>query len=239
MVKKKELEIHTVIVDGKPSNFRAALSRSILGVTWVKFKRRKQAFYQHRAHNLAITQSLFNWLYESLLTHLRNLSRYKLKTDLKPIWSESGEIQAISDVTVSVYMRIGQLQVKELQVYGESKSVKIDLFYSEVDFASKKLRSQLPDLIESIGKGNSNYHEYDFSNSEGQKMAEAYDVKGTPTIVINAENRLENPDEKELRQEIERAFAPVVKPIDEPQFTFDPDAESTIESLVNILKMKV
>lgn len=239
MVKKKELEIHTVIVDGKSSNFRAALSRSILGVTWVKFKRRKQAFYQHRVHNLAITQSIFNWLYESLLVHLRNPSTYKLKTDLKPIWNENGKIEAISDVTVSVYMKIGELKVKELQVYEKFKSAKIDFFYSEVDFASQKLKSELPRIIESMGKENFDYHEYDYSTKEGKKMAEAYGIKGTPTIVINAEKRLENPDEKKLRQEIERAFAPVVKPSDKPQFVFDAEAKSTVESLINILEIKV
>ena len=239
MVKKKELEIHTVIVDGKPSNFRAALSRSILGVTWVKFKRRKQTFYQHRVHNLAITQSVFNWLYEYLLSRLRNLGTYKLKTDLKPVWNENGKIQAISDITVSVYMKIGELKVKELQVHERFRSVKIDFFYSETDFASKELRLKLPSIIESLGKENFDYKEYNFSAKEGKDMAQAYGVKGTPTIVINAEKKLENPDEKRLRQEIERAFAPVVKPASKPQFAFDTEAKSNVESLVNILEIKV
>jgi len=238
MVKKKELEIHTVIVDGKANSFKAALSRSILGVTWVKFKRRKQAFYKNRVHNLAITQSVFSWLYEFLLTHLRNISTYKLKTDLKPIWNENGRIQAISDITVSVYMKIGELKVKELQVYEKFKSAKVDFFYSEVDFASQKLRSELPGIIESMGNEHFDYHEHNFSTKEGKEMAEAYNVKGTPTVVINAEKKLENPNEKKLREEIERAFAPTIKPSAKPQFVFDPETKSTVESLVNILEIK-
>jgi len=235
MVKKKELEIHTVMVDGKAGSFKAALSRSILGVSWIKFKRRKQAFYRHRVRNLAVTQSVFNWLYESLLKHLRNLSSFKLKTDLKPIWSENGEIQAISDITVSVYMKIGELRVKELQVFEKFKSVKLDFFHTETDFASQKLKSELSSMIETMRKENFDYHEHNFSTEEGREMARAYDVKGTPTIVINAEKKLENPNEKELRQEIERAFAPVVKPVGKPQFVFDPEATSNVELLVPML----
>lgn len=238
MVKEKELEIHTVIVDGSISSFRAALSRSILGVTWVKFKKKRQAFYRHRVHNLAITQSVFNWLYELLLTNLRNLKRFQLKTDLKPKWSGDGKIQSISDVTVSVYIKIGELKVKELQVFEEFKSVKIDLFYSKTGFLDRKLRSELPHLIESMGIENFDYHEYDFSLDEGKTLARAYDVKGTPTVVINAEKKLENPDEKKLRQEIERAFAPVVKPVDKPEFIFDREAKPNVESLVTTLKIK-
>jgi hypothetical protein len=237
MGKKKELEIHTVIVDGKAKSFRAALSRSLMGVTWVKFKRRKQAFYRHRAHNLSVTQSLFNWLYESLLTDLRNLSVFKLKTDLKPQWNDNGRIEAISNLTVSVYMKVGELKVKKLQIHEKFKSVKIDLFYSKVDLASQKLRSELPEIIESMGKEDFDYNEYDILTKEGREMAEAYDVKGTPTVVVNAENKLPNPDETKLRQEIEKAFAPVVKPVGESQFNFDPQAEPTVKSLTNILEV--
>jgi len=236
MVKEKELEIHTVIVDGESSSFRAALSRSVLGVTWIKFKRKKQAFYKNRVHNLAITQSVFNWLYESLLTRMRNLSTYKLKTDLKPLWDENGKIRAVSDITVSVYMKVGELRVKELQVYEKFKSVKIDLFYSQTEFSSQELRSKVPHLIESMGKENFDYHEFDFSAKEGKEMANAYGVRGTPTVVINAEKKLENPDDKKLQQEIENAFAPVVKSNEEAQFIPDPGAKSNIESLAQILQ---
>lgn len=238
MVKKKELEIHTVIVDGNPPSFRAALSRSLLGVTWVKFKRRKQAFYRHRTHNLAITKSLFNWLYESLLTRLRNLSRFKLKTDLKPRWNENGKIEAITNVTVSVYLKIGELNVEELQVHEKFQNVKMDFFYSKDSFPSEKLRSELSSIRESLGEDNFDYNEYDFWSNKGKKIAEAYGVRGTPTIVLNAEDILENPDEKKLHQQIEGAFAPAVEPIGKSHFAFDPELESTLESLTSIMKIK-
>ena len=109
MTKKKGLEIHTVIVDGQPSNFKAALTRSIMGVSWTKFKRKKQAFYKHRTHNSAIAQSVYTCIYESLLENLKGLSNFKLKTDLKPIWNENGKIEAISDINVGIYLKIGDL----------------------------------------------------------------------------------------------------------------------------------
>jgi thiol-disulfide isomerase/thioredoxin len=235
MSKEKELEIHTVIVDGDSSSFRAALSRSILGVTWVKFKRKKQAFYKNRAHNLAITQSVFNWLYESLLTNIRNLGTYKLKTDLKPLWDANGKISAISDITVSVYMKVGELRVKELQVHEKFRNVKMDLFYSQTEFSSQELRSKIPLLIESMGK-EIIYHDYDYSTKEGKEMADAYGVRGTPTIVINADKKSENPDVKELQQEIEDAFAPVVESVEESKFIRDPALGANIESLTQLLQ---
>lgn len=238
MVKKKELEIHTVIVDGNATSFRAALSRSLLGVTWVKFKRRKDAFYRYRVHNSAIAKSLFNWLYESLLTNLRNLRRFKLKTDLKPRWNKNGKIEAISNVTVSVYLRIGELNVEELRVHEKFQNVKMEFFYSKDSFPSEKLRSELPSIIKSLGEKNFDYDEYEFSSKKGKKMAEAYGVRGTPTIVLNAEDILENPDKKKLHEQIEGAFAPAVKPIGKSRFAFDPELESTLESLTSIVKIK-
>ena len=76
------------------------------------------------------------------------------------------------------------------------------------------------------------------AKDKGIKLAKAYNVEGTLTVVINAEKKLENPDEKLSRQEIERAFAPVVKPVGKPQFIFDPEAKPNVESLVGILEIK-
>ncbi len=231
MAKIKEMQIHTVIVDGDASSFKASLSRSILGVTFLKFKRNKSEFYKHQNHNQSVTQSIFNWLYESLLTKIRNISTWKLKTDLTPKWSESGKITSVSDVTVAIYMKVGELRVKDLQVHEEFKNVKIDFFYSETDFASQRLRTVLPDLIKTVGQENFDYNEYEYSTNRGKEMASALGVKGTPTIVLNAERRLENPTEKEICKEIERAFAPMVRPSGKPEFLWDEHAFENAKAL--------
>ncbi|MFQ6068760.1 MAG: hypothetical protein ACE5KD_04360 [Candidatus Bathyarchaeia archaeon] len=234
MSKTRALEIRTVIVSGKRGLFKAALSRSILGVTFKKFKRKKQEFYKHRAHNEAVTESVFNWLYEYLLTRLRNLSDLEIKTYLKLIWDENGKILAVSDITVPIYMKVGELKVNELQVREKFKNIKIDLFYSDIDARSKKLRSDLPQLIESLGKENFDYSEHNFLTPVGKEMAQAYKIETVPTVMINAETKLVDPPEQKLRQEIEKAFAPVVEPSTDPQFSFDPQMKPNVELLAEL-----
>lgn len=237
MSRTRVLDIRTVIVSSTRKSFKAALSRSILGVTFKKFKKKKREFYRHRAHNEAVTESIFNWLYEYLLTHLRNLSDLEIKTYLKLIWNDNGKILAVSDITVPIYMKVGELKVDKLQVCEKIKNIKIDLFYSDIDARSKKLRLDLPQLIESLGKENFDYSEHNFLTSAGKEIAEAYKIETVPTVMINAETRLVDPDEQRLRQEIEKAFAPTVEPSTNPQFVVDPRMEPNVESLAE-LKLK-
>ena len=105
MRKTTKLRINTVNVNGDFDSFKAALNRSILGVTFRKFKRKKSQFYQHRVHNAAIAQKICEKLYEHLLVneHLhvgRNLRDFKLRTSLTVEWSETG-------VTAPVLQSVG------------------------------------------------------------------------------------------------------------------------------------
>jgi hypothetical protein len=234
MSRHSELEISTVIVKGERASFKAALSRSILGVTFKRFKRRKTEFYKHRVHNEAVTESVFDWLYESLLKCVRNIGELQVKTNLKPEWDENGKILGISDISVSVYMKVGELTVDRLQVHEKSKNVKIDLFYSEIDARSKKLRLELPKLMENWGKESFEYSEHDFLPEEGRKLASAYKIEAVPTILINAEKVLVDPDENKLRQEIERAFTATVRPSSELRFITDPSMKPNVEILSEI-----
>lgn len=235
MAKTISQDIRTVIVSGERKQFKAALSRSILGVTYKKFKRKKREFYRHRAHNEAITDSVFDWLYEYLLTKMRNLSDLEIKTYLRVNWNETGKILAVSDIKVPIYMRVGGLEVDKLEVLEEFQKIKIDLFYSHIDARSKELQSNLPRLIEELGKENFNYAEYNFLEPEGEEMAHAYDIETVPTVMINAEKPpLVNPSEEKLRQEIEKAFAPAVRPTVNPQFSYDPSMKANAELLVEI-----
>jgi len=166
--------------------------------------------------------------------HLENIGDLEIKTKLKPEWDENGKILAVSDVTVSVYMKVGELKVNKLQVYERFKNVKLDLFYSDIDAGSKKLRTELPQLIETLGKENFDYAEHNFLTDTGKKMAQAYKIETVPTVMINAEKLLIDPDEKRLRQEIERAFTATVKPMGNPQFTPDPLVKPNAEILSKI-----
>jgi hypothetical protein len=240
MAKGKSVEISTVIVNGDFDSFKAALTRSILGVTFAKFKRKRSDFYQHRVHNAAITKEICNWLYEYLLTHPklrleRNLRDFKLRTSLTLNWNETGKIVGLSDVKVFIYSEVAQLTVKELQLLEKPEKIKIDFFFSQIDDASQKLRSILPNMLKSIGYENFDYNEYDFLSEEGKKAAKIFHVDRVPTVVIDGRNFV-NPNEKKLRQEIEGAFSPKIKAV-KPGFQFSQVAKPNVTLLANILKI--
>lgn len=235
----KELEINTVIVEGDFRSFKAAFSRSILGVTFRKFKRRRSEFYQHRVHNEVVTQHTQKWLYEYLLTktNLRNLSNFKLKANMTIEWDNNGKILGIKSIRVVVYMKVGELTVDRIDFHKKSETIAIDLFYSKIDAASHKLRSLLPDLVDSWGTENFDYKEHDFLTKKGEEIAKAYNVSRVPTVVINAENILENPDEKTLRREVQRAFSPTVIE-SKPEFTLEPAKKSDVSFLAKLIRTK-
>lgn len=228
----KELGIHTVIVDGDFRSFKAAFSRSVLGVTFRKFKRKKSEFYQHRVHNEAVTQHVQKWLYEYLLTqtNLKNISDFKLKTDMTIVWDKTGKIGAMKGIAVDIYLKVGELTVQRMEFRRESETISIDLFYSDIDASSQKIRDILPKLIESMGSENFNYRKHDFLTEKGRQLAQAYHVERVPTVIINAENLIENPDERTLRQEIEKAFSPTLA-VTRPDFSIEPIKKPVAELL--------
>ena len=207
MGNESEMEIRTIIVDGTYESFKAALTRSILGVTYRKFKRKGKEFYQHRKHNESVTQRICDWFYEYLRskTPLKNISDLKIKTSLTLRWDKTGKILGFRNAKVVIYSKIGELNVKELEIHKKREKVKIDLFYSTIDISSQKIRKILPEILKSLGEENFDYNEYDFLSKKGKEMAKIYSVTHVPTVVID-NMILENPDEKKLRSEIENAF---------------------------------
>jgi hypothetical protein len=233
--KTKELEISTIVVSGARNLFKAALARSILGVTFKKYRRRRGEFFANRAHNEAVTEGIFECLYELLLTHLRNVSDLDIKTRLKPQWDDaSGRILSVSDVSVSVYMKVGELKIEKLRVRETISSVRVDLFFSEIDARSKELRSELPKIIREIGTDKVEFSEKDFLSAEGQKLGKTYGITTVPSILINAEKLLVDPDEKYLKQEIEKAFAARVEPAGNLEFVPDSLLKPNVQVLAQI-----
>lgn len=228
----KELGIHTVIVDGDFRSFKAAFLRSVLGVTFRKFKRKKSEFYQHRIHNEVVTQHVQKWLYEYLLTqtNLKNISDFKLKTDMTIVWSKTGKIEAIRDIAVDIYLKYGELTVQRMEFGRKSETISIDLFYSDIDASSQRLRNVLPTLIESMGSENFEYTEHDFLEEKERQLGQAYGVERVPNVVINAENPIENPDERTLRQEIQKAFSPMLM-VMKQDFSVEPIKQPVAELL--------
>lgn len=212
MVKSRSLEIHTVIVRGDFESFKAAFARSLLGVTFKKFKRRGRSFYQHRVHNEKVTQSVCSFLYQYLLEKTRNISNYELKTDLTVHWNDTGKILQISDIKVTLFLKAAELNVDEIKVQKKIESIVIDLFYSDIDAASRKLRDKIPEIIDSMGRENFEYHGWNILEEKGKEVAGKYGVRLVPTIIINAnpDLMLENPSERLLRNEIEDLYVPYI-----------------------------
>lgn len=88
--------------------------------------------------------------------------------------------------------------------------------------------------MESWGDENFEYSEHNFLEEKGRKMAAAYKVETVPTILVNAEKLLVDPDENKLRQEIERALTATVRPSSELHFIPDPSMKPNVETLAKI-----
>lgn len=241
MAKDKSIEISTIIVNGDFDSFKAALTRSVLGVTFAKFKRKRSDFYQHRVHNTAITRRICDWLYEYLLSHPKlrlehDLRDFKIRTSLTLNWNETGKIVGMSNVKVFIYSEIAQLTVKKLRLVEKPEKIKVDLFFSQIDDPSIKLRSILPNMLKSMGHKNFDFNEKDFLTEEGREAAKIFHVDRVPTVVIDGKNFV-NPNEKKLLQELEGAFSPKIKAI-EPEFRFSQVARPNVARLAKILKIE-
>lgn len=232
MPKTRSLDIHTVIVQGDFESFKAAFTRSVLGVTFKKFKRRGRKFYQYRVHNTKVTHRVCSFLHEYLMKKTPNISNYELKTDLTLHWSESGKILKFSDVKVTLFLKAAEAEIEEMTILKKLDSITIDLFYSDIDAASQKLRGKIPEIMDSMGSENFEYHEWNILDNEGKEMAEKYRVGLVPTVIINAdpELMLENPDERSLRNEIEELYVPHIEK-STPTFEKNEITKSEIRSL--------
>jgi hypothetical protein len=86
--------------------------------------------------------------------------------------------------------------------------------------------------MEDFGNGNFEYHEHDFQTNEGRELARRYNIEGVPTVLINAEITLGNPNEKEIRQEIEKWFKPTIKAFNE-RFVRESGSEVLLKHMVS------
>jgi len=232
MDKKRSLAIHTVVVRGDFESFKAAFSRSVLGVTFKKFKRKGREFYQHRVHNEKVTNSVCSFLYEYLMHETQNMSSYDLRTDLTLHWDETGKILGISNIKVALFLRVAELEVDRIEVQKKLDNIAIDLFYSDIDAASRKLKNKISEIIDSIGEENFKYNEWNILDNKGKEMADKYGVKLAPTVIINADPRsiFENPDERTLRNEIEELYVPEISE-SIPRFEKNEKAKTSMQYL--------
>ena len=105
--KKPDFGIRTTIVAGDYDSFKAALSRSIIGVTMKKFKKLHGRFFQTKSYNTTIVDQICKRSYEELQSHLQDVPLKSLRVNavLKLNWDEDGRITHFSDMKLSVYQQ--------------------------------------------------------------------------------------------------------------------------------------
>jgi len=213
-----QMEIRTTIVAGDYDSFKAALTRSIVGVTFKKFKRLGSRFYATKADNLAIVDSACRSLYEQLQGKLESkgipLKHLRVSTSMKLRWDKDGRIADLSDVRVGVFQPIGELSVKSASIQRKTEGIRLDLFYSSVDFRSQAIRKELDQLVSEVGKDLLQREDHDYLQPEAKREADKLGVKLVPAVVINREEVIDDPSRATLSNKINEFLSFDVKTID-------------------------
>ena len=207
-----KLELNTTVTGGDLDSFQAAFSRSVLGVTYKKFKRKGKPFYETRSHNEDITKKGFEYLYLTLREKYQdNLKNYSLRVNYTIEWDNNGKILGFYDLTVNMYFHFGKLSIDELELKRKKEIINIDLFYSDFDAGSKKVKSSLPKILNEFGHDKFIISEYNYSNENHKNIAKTYNIELIPTIRID-EIKIENPSENQIRDAITKSLDQKIVP---------------------------
>jgi hypothetical protein len=211
MVKHKPVEVTSRLVDGDYDAFKTANSRSLMGVTFVKNKR-KPNISQSRSYNQAVVNELIRYTHAKLQHELgSNVLKYlRLHTSLKMDWDNAGRISHISDLRVSVYSHIADLDLGDIILESSPQKTVIDFFYSKVDAASPAVQRDLKELELSMGTDNLQVNSHDFFTDEGKRKADLSKVGKVPTVVINGAI-LENPSKNQIFDKVNDALTPTLR----------------------------
>lgn len=235
-MKSKPLEVTSRLVDGDYDSFKAATNRALLGVTFVKNKR-KPNIYQSRLYNQALVEELIRFAHLKLEKELGpNVLKYlKLHTSLKIDWDSDGRIKDVTDLKISVYSSIGELDLGDLVFSSSREKLIIDCFYSKVDAASPSVQSTLKELEQTMGRDNIEVNNFDFLSDEGRKKAQLMKVTKVPTVVVNKELYLENPTKSQILDRLNENLAPKISST-ASVFHTEPSSKVVYESVVARIK---
>lgn len=235
--KRPDVTIRTTIVAGDYESFKAALARSVIGVTMKKFSRLGGKFFQTKSFNVAIVDELCKKCYEELQSHLQTVPLKLLKVTcmMNINWDNEGRISKISDLKISVYHQLGELVIPSTSIRGATHAVELDFFYSSTDFASQSVRKVLDELVGETGSEYFERNDYDFQAPQNRKVAEANNVRATPTVILNNEILLENPSRNSLQEKITAEVAPSIS-LRESKYSQEPSVVIVAEKLVELRK---
>jgi sporulation protein YlmC with PRC-barrel domain len=225
----RTLELSTTVTSGDYDGFKAAFSRSVLGVTFKKFKRRGKTFFDVRTHNEEFTKKAFEFIYLNLKEELTELNKYNLRANYTLEWDNNGKIIGIKDLSAHIYLPVGNFVADRLDLKSKEEFIKMDLFYSDFDAGSINVRSSLQKIINEMGSEKFRLSEHNIMKEEGKKAAEVFDVKIVPTLQID-ETKLVNPSEKQIKDEIVKSLDQKIIPT-EARFIYEVESETIIKQL--------
>jgi hypothetical protein len=148
-------------------------------------------------------------------------------------WDQVGRIREISDLKISVYSHVGELDLGNI-IFGSSpEKTVIDFFNSKVDAASPLVQSALEELESAMGAENLQVNSYDFFSEEGKRKAQLLKVSKVPTVVINGTMPpLENPTRNQIFDRVNETLTPSLKST-KSDFMAEPSSRVVYETLMS------
>src|SRR2546422_482834 len=194
MSKHRPLEVTSRLVPGDYDSFKAANSRSLMGVTYIS-NRRKPRISQSRRYNQAVVEELIRYAYSKLQQEMgSNVLKYlRLHTSLRIDWDNAGRIKEITDFKISAYAPVAELDLGNVIFGGNPERLVVDFFQSKVDAASPVVAASLKELEQTMGAENIQINSYDFFSEEGKHKAQLLKVIRVPPVVINGTTTPEKP----------------------------------------------
>lgn len=231
MAKRRPLEVTSRLVNGDYESFKAANSRSLLGVTYIKNKR-KPNISQSRHYNQAVIEELIRYAHSKLQQEFgSNILKYlKLHTTLKMEWDNAGRIREITDLRITAYSPVGALDLGNIVFSSSPEKIVLDFFYSKYDAGSPLVQSGLKELESGMGADNLQVNTHDFFSDEGKRKAQLLKVSKVPTVVINGTISLENPTKNQIFDRVSEMLTPTLKS-SRSDFMLEPSAKLVYETL--------
>jgi glutaredoxin len=196
--------LHTTVWNCTENDFKKKVTKLILGVTYSRYKRKKGLYYQHNQHNTLVARRLTEDLYAKLL-ELKDLSEYYVTVDFDMSWNSTGRITGASEIEVSIFMPVGKVTARSLQIYKTTEKVKLEVFVSDVDSGSKSLLKLVAEIKKQYGEESFDYQEHKLNAADYKKYAKPYGIDTVPTVVIN-DKKFEKFTESQIRSNIEAAI---------------------------------
>ena len=209
----RKLKLNTTVMGGDLESFKTAFSRSVLGVTYKKYKRKGKAFFNAKIHNEEYTGKAFEYLYLTLREQFEDtLINYNLRVTYTIEWDDNGKILGFKNLSVNMYLPIGNLIIDELELKRKKEVINIDLFYSDFDAGSKNVRSALEKIMNEYGYDKFNMLDHNITDENYKEISETFKVDLVPTIQID-EIKIENPSEKIIRDAILKSLDQIIVPV--------------------------